>query len=139
MPRPDTGLGGSGYPSEMMTYDRKTGRYIPNKTQWRRQRGSAGPEAEIRGIANLPNNDSLWPYDKEYRIDDVEEYVNDVKDILQQREDARREQLRDKIRYSQYGSRAIDRMRKNGIQPQSSPQRSVLSQKIMAANKRRPK
>ena len=50
MAKRDTGMGGSGYPSEFASVNPKTKRIEYNNAQWKKQRGSAGPDAEFKEI-----------------------------------------------------------------------------------------
>jgi len=142
MPKPDTKMGGSGYPDEMMSYDPRTRRYVPNRTQWRRQRGYSDPAAELRGIAASQDN-SLDPYylemRNEGRMSDTQDYVDwlqeklrDKHEMLQSRMKATRSSMAD-------AERKIRGMTRNGMSIPASRPQSTLTKQIMAENKKRKK
>ena len=136
MPKPDTKMGGSGYPDEMMRYDPKTRTYTWNPEQWRRQRGYSGPDAELRGIA-AKENASMGADDladlKDNQISDFQDYVLNVKDKVKEKAQDAAYRKRMQQRSQAIAENKIKRM---GIQSTQFP---TLSRQIMTANKKRNK
>lgn len=88
MPKPDTGMGGSGYPSEFGTWNPKTKRVDYNTAQWKKQRGSAGPNEEYKDIVKRGRDDSLTRQDRLAKVrglQDVELFNKQVIDSAQAR------------------------------------------------------
>lgn len=149
MPRPDTGLGGSGYDTEMMSWNPKTQTFTFNEEQWRKQRGSRNAADEMNSIANRRNSPTWSPLQnrmaRSLGIDGVVDYTLALKKRLVEREEQERGMLAEQAEKTRYEraeaarrqremKRAKGRTLQNKMSATGSNSQSILSKRIQANN-----